>query len=731
MNSGLNPSNFSRRRFIRNASLTGAYLTLCGQLPPLAKAYAESTGAHPVEFTPNIYLTIRPDDTIIFLTKKAEMGQQVFTALAQIAMDELGASLEQVKVETTPTLTQYKNVFTGASWSIAGHWNPLRRIMATAREMLIDAAAQHMDWERSLCDTSDGFVHNRVTAERISFGKLTAIASKLAVPQDVKLRESHQHRFIGKNIARLDSPEIVTGKAVYGADLSLENMRYACAVYPTQLGCRVRRINYKAPEQINTSKQVINLGDFVAVVANNSWTAMKLAREIEVEWDYSGNAQIDDAILASRMQAALSSEGVDCRREGEPLDATQSDVMERVYSMPFAAHMPMEPPVAVAEHSEDRIRVWAPTQAASEAQRDIARFFKLDAGDVVVHTTLIGGGFGRKLKNDFVLDAVRISAQIGSPVKLQWTRENDVRNGFLRPYGADRIQVTTNAEGYPHSLRIRAASPSILAKADQQHFKNGLDWSAVMGLRGIPYAIPNLHLTHQLIDIPELKLVAWRGTFANHHCFAIECLMDELANKAGVDPLDYRLNLLNKDTVIEYFPNENIHINHNKLITVLNTVAQMANWQQRHTEKDSSGVVRGYGIACHCYDSLSYAAHVVEIEVREGSINVSRVWCAFDCGKIINPDGVKAQLEGSIAFGLTSALFNGLSFEQGQIVESNFHDQQALRMHQMPDVSIELLEGGDIPGGVGECGLPSVTPAFINALFDATGKRCYSLPLSS
>ncbi len=716
----------TRRRFMSGSLQLAGGITFSVCLPDAQGKLSSHTTSSTLE--PNIYLKIFPDNQVHFWVKKAEMGQQVHTALTQMAMDELGVNLEQVHLHMASTEGPFKNISTGASWSIPGHWQPLRQMMANARHLLQLSAAQLWQCPVEDCTAQLGLILNKKTQQQITFGQLVPVAQQLPIPDKAPLKPAAEFQYIGKKMGRLDNPLIVQGKALYTGDIQLPDMLFASIIHPPAPGCKIVTIDnsqLQTQRALKNKVRVLQIEQSIAIVSEHQWPTLAAKNLIRVEWQHR-TTPLNDRLLLQKMEDALSKPGIICREEksATPYKITQTFTAD--YHLPFAAHVPMEPPIAIANITKQKAEIWAPTQTASEAQNNIAEMLNLPAEKVVVHTMLIGGGFGRKLKNDYVMDAARISQRLNRPVKLQWSRENDVQNGFFRPYGQDKVHASLSEDGYPVELRIKAASPSIMAKKDHQYFKQGLDWSAVMGLRSIPYDIPNMTLSHQLIDLPEVNLVAWRGTFANHHCFTIESLMDELAHKANIDPVDYRLQLLRKDTRVEHFLNSDIEIEHTKLRRVLLKAAEMMQWRSRKQQKKKN---TGFGIACHCYDTHAYAAHVIEVEVDNKQLKIKKVACAFDVGIAVNPDGVKAQLEGSIVFGLSSALYNKIHFENGAVKESNFHDHPVLRHHEMPDIDIHIFNDGETPAGVGECGLPSVTPALTNAIFDACGVRVRSLPI--
>lgn len=711
----------SRRKFLQQSAQLGTCLTLSA-----SSIYSPDLLTTPLQrdFKPNIYLRISPQNQVDFWVKKAEMGQQIHTTLAQIAMDELGADLSQVNVISAQPNDKFKSIFTGASWSVAGLWKPLRQLMAEARYLLIQAACQIWQTNPHDCVAQFGSVIHQPSRRQLAFGKLVAVAASMPLPsKSISLKPMAEYQYIGKNIGRLDNRDIVRGQAQFCGDMDLPDIAVATIVHAPLATCQVGQLNTRAAEKIKGVRQIINLKDRVAVVADNNWTAMQAMSKLKIDWHYSAGAQLDSDSLLRRLDQALELPGTATRSQGDTMFNRSEPILTAEYYMPFASHMPMEPPVAIAQVESSRIEVWAPTQIASELQRAISELQGLNKARITINTTIIGGSFGRKLEKDFVIDAVKIAAHYGKPIKLQWTRESDVRNGFFRPYGKIKVQAST-LHGRPHKMIIKSASPSLFSKTDPGQIKNGHDWAAVMGLTGIPYSIENMHLTHQVVDLPEVSIVAWRGTFSNHNCFAVESLIDELAHLSRMDPLAYRLQLLTRDTQVPHFPGEKIYISHQRLKRVLKKAAAMLGWQQ----KSSASV--GHGIACFCYDTNSYAAHAIEVGVNDANqLTINRVMCAFDIGVAINPDAIKAQLEGSIIFGLSSALYNEITFNNGQVIQSNFHDQPTLTIAQTPKIDIEIFADGDTPGGVGECGLPSVTPALCNAIFDACGKRLRHLPI--
>lgn len=711
----------SRREFLKKSSQISASLILSTYLPS-ASISAETTKAK-VNFQPNIYLEIMPDNQVIFWVKKAEMGQLIHTALTQIAIDELGADLNTVQIKQAQSDKKFGNINTGGSWSVAGSYQPLRQIMAKARMMLTQAAMITWRATEADCQVENGNVINLITKNQFTFGDLAGLVSTLKEPKQAQLKPRSEFRYIGKSIPRLDNKALIQGQSQFGIDVQLPNMLYAVLVRPPLATCSLKSFDAIECKKVSGIIDVINLSDRVAVVASSQWAAIQGKKVLKVQWDFHGSEQLNNTELEARLDAALNKKGVTCRAHGTVSKPSANQDIVRIYYMPLAAHMPMEPPTATANVTITEATIWAPTQTASMAQKETAKRLGLPEEQVTVHTTLLGGSFGRKLERDFIFEAALLSQIMKKPIKVIWSREDDIQHGFLRACSKHKYHVKVDDNGYPLSYQVIAASPSVWDRDDPSQIKNGHDWSAVLGLTGMPYAVPNLRLSHQIVAMPEVLLTWWRGSYANNNCFAAESLIDELAVAAQQDPLTYRLALLRQNITVPNFPGEKILINHQRLKRVLKKAAQMMKWRKNLKPN------QGHGIACHCYDSNAYAAHVIEVEVVNKQIKIIRVTCAFDIGLAINPDGVKAQLEGSIIFGLTSALQNNITFSNGQIEQTNFDDQPVMRINETPTIEIELFSDGDTPGGVGECGLPSVTPALLNAIFDACGKRIRNLPV--
>jgi len=713
----------SRRQFLKSSATSAAFLIFSTHLVSarsLAKSSSKTKGQ---QFQPNIFLKIYADSQIEFIVKKSEMGQHIHTALAQIAMDELCANMNNVKIIQAKTDEVFKNIQTGGSYSVPGSWLPLRTIMAKARMLLQQSACQLWKTKNENCLAENGYIVNTKTSEKIRFGDLIDIAKTLEEPADVEFKNAKNYNYIGHDIARLDTDELLQGKSKFGIDIVIPHMLYATMIHAPLATCEVGSIDKTSVKLMDSIVRVIDLKDRVAIVATDQWSTFKASQLIQVKWRYLAGEKLSTKKLNKRLDKSLILEGVTCRKNGNISKFNSHTDFVAEYYTPFAAHMSIEPPNATVKIENNKIEVWAPTQQASAAQKEVASYMGVELDSVTINTTLIGGSFGRKLERDFILEAVKICKKIKQPVKLIWSRESDMQSGFFRPCSKHLAKVSMDNKGMPIELELKAASPSVFERDNPSQIKNGHDWSAVLGLSSFPYTVKNLRMSHQITSMPEIPITWWRGTYSNHNCFAIESLIDELAIINNQDPLEYRLMLLQDDTKVPDFPGSSIHINNQKLKRVLTKSAEMIGWKKNLSKNI------GFGIACHCYESNSYAAHAVQVERVSDKIKINKVVCAFDVGIAINPDSIKAQLEGSIIFGITSVYYNEILIDKGKVKQSNFHDQPMLRLSETPVIEIHLYGDGESPGGVGECGLPSVAPAITNALSDITNRRFRSLPI--
>jgi isoquinoline 1-oxidoreductase beta subunit len=601
---------------------------------------------------------------------------------------------------------------TGGSSSTWSEWERVRKAGAAARMMLIAAAAGGWKVEPSACRTENGWVIHAATDRKESYGKLAERASKLKPPENVVLKDPKDYKIVGKPTKRLDTPDKTNGKAVYGLDVAVPGMLVAVVARPPVFGGKLKRFDDEKAKAVAGVRHVVEIERGVAVVADGFWPAKRGREALEVEWDEGPLAKLDSRAQGEEYAELAKKPGVVARKEGDAAAALEKAAkkLEAVYDLPYLAHATMEPMNCTADVRPDRCEVWTGTQFQTGDRNAAARAAGLKPEQVQLHTTFLGGGFGRRAvpDNHFVREAVQTSKAVKAPVKVVWTREDDMRGGFYRPRAYHAVSAGLDADGAPTAWRQRIVCQSILAGTPfEALIKDGVDESAVEGAKDNPYDIPNLLVDWQQAPggVPTLW---WRSVGHSHTAFVVETFLDELAHAAGKDPYEYRRGLLGKAP------------RHKR---VLEFIAEKAGWDKPPPEG------RGRGIALH--ESFgSYVAHVVEASIsKEGKLRVHRVVAAIDCGPVVNPDTIKAQLEGGAVFGLTAALYGEITFEKGRVKQRNFHDYQMLRMHEMPEVEAHIVPSTEKMGGVGEPGVPPAAPALANALFAVTGKRIRRLPI--
>ena len=647
-------------------------------------------------FSPNSWIHLAPDDSVTFMFASSEMGQGVMTALPMLLAEELEADWSKVKVAPAPVNSDFNNPLTGeqmtgGSTAVRGYWELLRRVGATTRELLIAAAAQSWGVAPDQCHARNSEVMHAASGRRVRYGALLAQAAKLTPPQDARLKDPKDFRLIGTSVARLDTPAKVDGSAVFGQDVRVPGMLTAAVARCPVFDGGIKNYDATAARAVAGVRHVVAIGSGVAVVADNFWAAQRGREALVIQWDFGSKAKLDSAAIATQLRAAVGRDGKTARDEGDANKAlaAATRTVEALYETPYLAHACMEPMNCTAHVRADGCDVWVPTQAQTEAQATAAKISGLSKSAVRIHTTYVGGGFGRRLKQDFVIEAVEISKAVGAPVKVLWTREDDMQHDFYRPANCVRLRATLDARGRPAAWFQRVAGP-----------KNAL------GGVNIPYAIPNLRV-ETIEEDPGVPTGAWRSVGASQNAFSVECFIDELAHAAGQDPLAYRLQLLADSP---------------RHRAALQLAAEKAGWGR--------SLPAGHGRGLAVYNAYAgWAAHVAEVSVVRGVIRVHRVVSAVDCGLVVNPDGVRAQTESAVVFGLTAALKGEITLKEGRVVQSNFHDYPLLRIDEMPQIEVHLVKNAEPPGGVGEPGVPPIAPAVANAVFAASGKRLRRLPL--
>jgi isoquinoline 1-oxidoreductase beta subunit len=667
-------------------------------------------------FAPGGFIRISRDQGVTLIMPNVEMGQGIYTAESMLIAEELEIGLDQIHVEPAPPderLYQQpllKSQSTGGSTSVRGAWVPLRQAGAAARTMLIAAAAQQWGVPVADCSAARAVVTHQPTGRTIAYGDLAEAAARQPVPQDVKLKDPKDFTLIGKSLHRVDTAGKVDGSAQFGIDVRVPDMKYAAVTACPTLGGRLRDVDDKPARAVPGVRDVLRLDNAVAVTADNWWTARQGLAALQPNWDHGRNANLSsEDILASLKSLSENGQPIVGKKSGDIEAGFRSAVkrIDAVYQLPFLAHAPMEPINALAHVRPDACEVWVSTQVPTMAQKLAAEATGLPLEKVSIHSQLIGGGFGRRLEAEFVTQAVQLAKQVPYPLKVIWTREEDIQQDRYRPAYYDRISAGLDADGKPVVWTDRTTGGSVMGHYVPGGLAPGkLDDDAVEGAAEIPYEVPAMLVEWVRAD-PPFIISWWRGVGPAHNVFVVESFIDELAHAAGKDPVEYRLSLLGKNP---------------RSAAVLRRAAERAGW--------GSPLPNGVGRGVSLHDSFgSHIAAVVEVEVAPtGEIRMRKVTGVIDCGQTVNPDTVKAQLEGGLVFGLTAALYNDITFKNGRVQQSNFNNYRMLRINETPPFQVEVMQNGEPPGGVGETGTVSAKPALGNAIFAATGKRLRRYP---
>ena len=708
--------NCSRRNFLKSSALAGGGLILGVHISGLRNSVrAADQPASTVAL--NAFVRIAPDETVTVVVNHSELGQGPYTSIPMVVAEELDADWSKVRYEPAPVDPAYNHTIfgmqmTGGSTSTWTEWERMRKAGAAARQMLIAAAAETWKVEPANCHAENGFVISP-TGQRASYGSLVEKAAKLAPPQNVTLKNPKDFKLVGKPTKRLDTPDKTNGQAIFGIDVNVPGMLVAVVARPPVFGGKVKSFDAGNAKAVPGVRHVIQIDRGVAVVADGFWPA-KLGREaLRIDWDEGPLAKLDSRKQGDEYAALAKKPGAVAKKEGDAANAFSSAAkkFEAVYDLPYLAHATMEPMNCVADVRADSCEIWVGTQFQTSDRDAAVKETGLKPEQVKLHTMLCGGGFGRRAvpDNHFVLEAVQISKAIKAPVKVIWTREDDMRGGWYRPRAYHSVTAGLSTDGKPVAWQQRIVSQSIVVGTPFEKFvvKEGVDETVVEGAKDIPYEIPNLLVDWQKAP-GGVPVLWWRSVGHSHTAFVVETFIDELAHAAGKDPFEFRRELLGK------------HPRHKR---VLEFVAEKAGWGK------PLPAGRGRGIAVHeAFES--FVAHVTEVSVsKEGKLKLHRFVSAIDCGPIVNPDTIHAQLQSGVVFGLSAALYGEISFENGRVKQRNFHDYQMLRMHEMPEVETHIVPSEEKMGGVGEPGVPPVAPALANAIFAVTGKRIRRLPM--
>ncbi|MEK6743036.1 MAG: xanthine dehydrogenase family protein molybdopterin-binding subunit [Nitrospirota bacterium] len=708
---------YTRREFLKTSLAAGAGLTIAAVMTPAGlRLLSAAELEQDLSFKPNVYLRIAPDDSITVVVSKSEMGQGVTTSLPMIIADELEADWKQVRFVSAPAADAYKDPVwgmqsTGGSTSVRHMHETLRKAGAAGREMLIAAGSEALKAPLRECAAVNGVVRHMRTGKGLSYGKLVFEASRLPVPQNPTLKKEGQFKYIGKAMPRLDVPEKSTGKAMFGIDTFAPGMLYAVMARPPQYGAEPAAVNKEAAKQVKGVQAVIEGPRGIAVVADTLDAAWKGRAVLNITWQNAKAPALDTSTLEKDIAARIGEPGLVAKSLGDAKAALAAATkkVEAEYRTPYLAHATMEPMNCAASVTAERCDIWAPTQNQGGVKGMAVKATGLKPEQVFVHTTYLGGGFGRRFETDFAEEAVNIAKTAGMPVKVVWTREEDFQNDFYRPANYTKIEAALDDKGKVTAWSHKIACPSIFARVFPGMMKNGIDNAAVEGVTDLEYDVPNLLAEYVRVDLP-VPVGFWRSVGASHNGFIIESFVDELAAAAGKDPLEFRLGLLQK---------------HPRAKRVLETAAQKAGWGR----KPAKG--QAVGIAYHLSFG-TYVAQVAEVSVDRatGTIKVHKITCAVDCGSVINPDTVAAQMESGIIMGLSAALKEKVEFAGGGVKTTNFGDYDLLRMSETPEIDVHIVTGKDPLGGIGEPGVPPAAPAVANAVFAATGVRLRSLPMT-
>ena len=706
----MNAMTLTRRTLLKGGLTLGAGLVIGFELPLSRQARAQQPGM----FAPNQWLKIDRDGIVTITNSVPEMGQGSMTTMPMIVADELDADWGKIKVEQAPANPAlYANPVTktqsyGGSRGVRDHLEMWRKAGAAARTMLKQAAAQEWGVPESEVDTEPGTVIHRPSGRKLMYGQLVDRAAQLPVPQDPKLKTKDQFRYIGKEgIARLDIPLKTDGKAIYGIDVKVPGAQVGSIERCPVFGGKVETFDASAAKAIKGVSHVVQVTNGIAVVGDSFWSVMKGRRALKVKWNEGPLANLSSAEITRGYQDLAKQPGQVARKEGdaEKVLGGGGKVIEAVYQVPFLEHACMEPMNCTASVKADRCEVWVPTQNPGGHQAIAAKITGLPLEKVTINTTLLGGGFGRRGEPDFVTDAVETSKAIGGPVKIIWTREDDLQHGFYRPATYNVFKAALDAQGTPTAWWNRIVGPGILIQKGRAP-AGSIDPAAVEGARNHPYDIPNILVEWKEKDF-GVPIGFWRSVGSSQNAFITESFIDELAHAAGKDPYEYRRALLGKAK---------------RHKTVLETAATKANWGAPLP----AGRARGIAVA---FSYGSYAAHVAEVSVTpDGQLRVHKLVCAIDCGIAVNPDQVRAQMEGGAVYAMTG-LFDQITLDKGRVQQSNFHDYPMLRIAEAPVVETHIVDSGEAPGGLGEPGVPPVAPSICNAVFALTGKRIRTLPI--
>ena len=690
-----------RRTFFKKSTLAGAGLMIGFTFDPKSSLAVKTENGEDL----GLWIRITPDGKTTLIVPSSEMGQGVNTSLSMILADELDADWQSVYTETAPANSDYKNPeshsgqTTAGSSSVKGFWEPLRKAGAAAKQMLKTAAAEKWEVPLEECLSKSGQIIHKNSSRKLSYGSLAEAAGKLDIPSDPPLKKSREHHLIGKSIQRLDIPGKTNGSAQFGIDVRLPEMMFATIRQSPVFGGEVLSYDENAAKRVRGVKKVIPVPNGIAVVADNTWRAKKGMEALNLQFQGGQTIGLESQQVREYLLKALDEEGK-ARIEADK-------VLDLEYELPFLAHSTLEPMNCTAHVTERFCEVWVPTQSQGGSMDVAKEITKLDEEKIQIHTTFLGGGFGRRGETDFVKQALILAKVLGKPVQLTWMREEDMQHDFYRPASISRFQIGLGKDGLPVKWENQLASPSILKRFFSPMSWFDIDPLSTEGADELPYAIKDFNLDYSVIN-PGVPVGFWNSVGSSFNAFYKESAIDEAAHLAQQDPFDYRLKLLTGKPRFQ---------------KVLETVARKSKWRRT--------LPKGHGLGISIHKTRgSIVGAVIEVFMdTSGILTLNKAWIAIDCGKVINPDTVRAQMEGGFTFGLSAALGEEITLKDGRVEQSNFHDYPILRLKGSPEISVEMIESGNEIGGVGEVAVPIAAPALANAIFSSSGRRIRSLPL--
>jgi isoquinoline 1-oxidoreductase beta subunit len=720
-------TSMTRRAFLKG-SLAATGLTIAVSVSPFGYRLLNASEAKEAlkGFKPNLWYEITPNNVVTVFIGASEMGQGTHSTLAMVLADELGADWKQIRVRQGPAAKEYHNPLLGeqltvASAAVRGFYEPCRKAAAAGRAMLVKAAATKWSVPENECEVMKGTVNHRKSSRKSTYGELCLEAAKLKVPQDAPLQKESDFRYIGKPMARVDIPAKVKGSAVYGLDVSVPDMHYAVLARPLAYGAKPVSSNEKAAMNVKGVVKVVETPMGIAVCAKSLDAAWKGRKALDVKWDKGALPQMDNDSIEKTLMAELDKPGSKAMENGDAKKALEGAAkkVKSTYFVPYVAHTLMEPINCTAYVRKDQCDVWAPTQGQTGAQMLASQISELPPEKVNIHTTYMGCGLGRRAAPDFVVEAVIVSKATGKPVKVVWTREEDIKYDFFRAATCQRIEAGLDGQGQLVGWSHKAVAGSILTPINPKAIQNGVDIMSLWGLVDFPgspdgnrilYEIPNFYLEFLISELP-IPVAPWRSVQNGPNAFVTECFIDEMAHAAGKDPLEFRLPLLKESKGAQ---------------RVLKVAAEKAGWGKPLPKGQGRGIAQH-----HCFGTDVAAVAEVSVNEKDGIVKANRIVVAVDCGLAVNPLNVEGQIQGGVINALSTALKEEVRFSNGGVKSGNFDDYDVLRMSEVPDIEVHIVKGNDKMGGIGEPGVPPTAPAVVNAFFNATGVRIRRIPLTS